>query len=101
MNGPRDVGRLAGLRVPTASKVINSKGFVSIKLTECVHSAMAALDHHLAQVARSLKVGQAQTIGIVIPDVTNPFFTDVIRAREIEAHPASEPDGDSPRRNTP
>lgn len=81
----RDVARLAGVSVATTSKVLNKKGSVSPKLTQRVLSAVQALDYHPDQVARSLKAGQTQTIGILIPDITNPFFTDVIRGVENEA----------------
>jgi LacI family transcriptional regulator len=81
----RDVARLAGVSVATASAVVNRKGTVSSKLTQRVLSAMEALDYHPDQVARSLKVRQTKTVGIVIPDATNPFFTDVIRGVEGEA----------------
>jgi LacI family transcriptional regulator len=46
---------------------------------------MDALDYHPDQVARSLRVRRTFTIGMVIADVTNPFFTDVIRGVEKEA----------------
>ncbi|MGH9402592.1 MAG: LacI family DNA-binding transcriptional regulator [Terriglobia bacterium] len=85
MHTIRDVARLADVSLGTASKVINKKGFVSHDLMQRVLSAMEALDYHPDQIARSLKVRQTQTIGMVIPDVTNPFFTDVIRAVENEA----------------
>jgi LacI family transcriptional regulator len=81
----RDVARLAGVSVATVSKVVNKKGSVSPKLIQRVLSATEALDYHADQVARSLKVGDTHTIGIVIPDITNPFFTDVIRGVETEA----------------
>ncbi|MBZ5669343.1 MAG: LacI family transcriptional regulator [Acidobacteriia bacterium] len=81
----RDVARLAGVSVATTSKVLNKKASVRPKLVKRVVSAMEALDYHPDQVARSLKTRQTQTIGIVIPDVTNPFFTDVIRGVESEA----------------
>jgi LacI family transcriptional regulator len=81
----RDVARLAGVSVATTSKVLNEKGSVRPKLVQRVRSAMQALDYHPDQVARSLKAGQTQTIGIIIPDITNPFFTDVIRGVENEA----------------
>lgn len=84
MHTIRDVARLADVSLGTASKVINKKGAVSDKLMQRVQSAMEALDYHPDQIARSLKVRQTQTIGMVIPDVTNPFFTDVIRAVENE-----------------
>ena len=85
MHTIRDVARLAGVSVATASAVVNNKGTVSPRLTRRVQEAMESLDYHPDQVARSLKVRQTQTVGIVIPDATNPFFTDVIRGVEGEA----------------
>lgn len=81
----RDVARLAEVSVATASKVVNKKGSVSEKLTQRVLSAMEALDYRPNEIARSLKVQRSQTIGMVVPDVTNVFFTDVIRGVETEA----------------
>src|ERR1035437_5763547 len=80
-----DVARLASVSVATVSKVLNEKGAVSPKLTQRVLSAIEALDYHPDQVARSLKTRETRTIGIVIPDVTHPFFTGVIRGVESEA----------------
>ena len=69
----------------TTSAVINRKGTVSPKLTQRVLNAMESLDYYPDQIARSLKLRQTRTIGMVIPDITNPFFTDVIRGVENEA----------------
>ncbi len=85
MNTIRDVARLAGVSLATVSKIINNKGRVSPKLQQRVLRAMESLDYHPNQVARSLKVRHTKTIGMVIPDVTNPFFTAVIRGVENEA----------------
>ena len=85
MHTIRDVARLAGVSVPTASKVLNKKGSVRPKLVQRVLNAVETLDYHPDQVARSLKVRSTQTVGIVIPDITNPFFTDVIKGVENEA----------------
>lgn len=79
--------RLAGVSVATTSKVINKKSSVRPKLVQRVVRAMEALDYHPDQVARSLTVGETRTIGIVVPDVTNPLFTDVIRGIENEGLP--------------
>ena len=79
MHTLRDVARLAGVSVATASKVMNKKGAVHPELVKRVLSATESLDYHTDQVARSLKTRQTQTIGMVIPDVTNPFFTAVMR----------------------
>ncbi len=81
----RDIARLADVSTATVSGVINGKGNVSEGLKKRVVAAMEALDYHPDQVARSLKVRRTYTIGMLIPDVTNPFFTDVMRGVEDEA----------------
>lgn len=81
----RDVARLADVSLGTVSKVINKKGRVSAKLTERVLRAMEALDYQPDHVARSLKAKKTHTVGMVLPDITNAFFTDVIRGIESEA----------------
>jgi LacI family transcriptional regulator len=78
----RDVARLAGVSTSTVSAVINETVPVSEKRKEQVRAAMAALDYHPDEVARSLKTGKTNVIGIVIPDITNPFFPEVVRGVE-------------------
>ena len=80
-----DVARLANVSVATVSAVINGKNGVSAKLTTQVKEAMVNLDYHPDLIARSLKVGRTHTIGMIVPDVTNPFHTEVIRGVEDEA----------------
>jgi len=78
----RDVARLAGVSVATVSAVINGTAKVSAGRSKSVHDAMEALDYYPDQVARSLKVGRTDVIGMVVPDITNIFFPQVIRAVE-------------------
>jgi len=85
MHTIHDVARLAGVSVATVSKVLNKKGSVRPKLVQRVLKAAEDLDYHPDHVARSLKTRHTRTLGIVIPDITNPFFTDVIRGVESEA----------------
>src|SRR4051812_26562512 len=80
-----DVARLAGVSVATVSAVLNGKGRVSAIRTERVREAMRALDYHPDQVARSLKTGRSNVIGMIVPDITNSFFTEVMRGVEHEA----------------
>lgn len=80
-----DVARLANVSVATVSAVVNSKGGVSAELTRRVREAMEALDYHPDHIARSLKVGRTHVIGMVVPDITNPFFTEVVQGAETEA----------------
>ncbi len=78
----RDVARLAGVSVATVSNVINSKGTVSRPTTLRVENALKVLDYHPDQVARSLRVGRTNVIGIIVPDISNPFFAEVTRGVE-------------------
>jgi LacI family transcriptional regulator len=78
----RDVARLAGVSISTVSGVINGKRTVKEALRQRVTHAMEALDYHPDSVARSLKVRRTKTVGIVIPDVTNPFYPEMMRSME-------------------
>src|SRR5208283_4098294 len=78
----RDVARLAGVSVATVSAVINGTAIVSEGRTQRVREAMEALDYYPDQVARSLKVGRTDVIGMVVPDITHIFFPVVIRGVE-------------------
>ena len=77
-----DVARLARVSIATVSAVVNKKGRVSPELTERVQKALEALDFQPHQLARSLKMQHTRTIGVVIPDVTNLFFAEVVRSVE-------------------
>lgn len=83
-----DVARLAKVSVATVSAVINNKGSVGAERTARVQEAMRALDYHPDHVARSLKTGRTNVIGMVVPDLTNSFFTEVMRGVEGEARSA-------------
>ena len=85
MYGMRDIARLANVSVATVSAVVNGKGKVSAELAARVHQAMEALDYQPNHLARSLRVRQTLTIGMMIPDVTNPFFTDIMSGVQHEA----------------
>ncbi len=78
----RDVARLAGVSVATVSAVLNGTPRVSDHRKQRVVEAMDALDYYPDGVARSLKKGLTQVIGMVIPDLTNEFYPQVIRGVE-------------------
>lgn len=80
-----DVARLANVSVGTVSAVINNKGIVSEEKTRRVKEAMLALNYQPDHVARSLKVGRTNVIGMIVPDITNLFFTEVMKGVEKEA----------------
>jgi LacI family transcriptional regulator len=78
----RDVARLAGVSVATVSAVINGKATVGIASVRRVEEAMKALDYHPDQVARSLRVGRTNVIGMIVPDISNQFFAEIMRSVE-------------------
>jgi LacI family transcriptional regulator len=77
-----EVARLAGVSVGTVSAIVNDSHSVRPHLRERVEEAMRVLDYHPNHIARSLKTNRSYTVGMIIPDVTNPFFTDVMRGVE-------------------
>lgn len=84
----RDVARLAGVAISTVSALINDGPRVSPARAQRIRDAMQALDYHPDQVARSLKMGRTQTIGVIVPDITNAFYPQVIRGIEDSAQEA-------------
>lgn len=81
----RDVARLAGVSVSTVSAVVNKKGIVSPELTERVQRAIEAIGFRPHAGARGLRLGRTHIIGMVLQDITNPFFVEVMRGVEEEA----------------
>ena len=81
----RDVARLARVSIATVSAVLTAKKPVSADLRGRIEEAMRALDYYPDHVARSLKMGSTNVVGMVIPDVSNPFFTELMRGAEEEA----------------
>ncbi len=79
-----DVAREAGVSASTVSHVINETRFVSDQVKQRVHAAMEALNYQPNVIARSLRTRETLTVGVVVSDVTNPFFTSIVRAIEDE-----------------
>lgn len=78
----RDVAERAEVSVTTVSHVINKTRFVSEDLIQRVNEAIVALNYQPSRLARSLRTKTSGTIGVVIPDNTNPFFAEVVRGIE-------------------
>ncbi|GAB0116867.1 LacI family DNA-binding transcriptional regulator [Acidisoma sp. 7E03] len=73
----RDVARAAGVAVSTVSYVINRSGQVSAETRLRVNSAIHALRYEPNLLARNLKAGRAGSIGLIAPDLRNPYFAAV------------------------
>ena len=77
-----DVAKQAGVSTATVSHVINNTRFVSDETREKVNCAIAALGYAPSAVARSLVTNISQIIGVVVSDITNPFFPAIVRGIE-------------------
>lgn len=81
----REVARLAEVSLGTVSNVLNSPDKVSPKTVERVQAAIDKLGFVRNDAARQLRAGKSKSIGMVIFDIANPFFTEVARAAEAKA----------------
>ncbi len=77
-----DVARESGVSVFTVSAVVNKKSHVGKKLLERVESAIQKLNYRPNLIARSLAKQRTHTIGMIVPDIANPFFPMVVRGAE-------------------
>lgn len=77
-----EVARQAGVSLMTVSRVINQKGDVSPETRQRVLSVIEHLNYRPSGIARSLATQETRTLGLVIPDVSNPFFADITRGVE-------------------
>lgn len=78
----KEVAQRAGVSLGTASKVLSASGNVAAELRDRVHTAARELKYRTNQVARGLKTGRSRMIGMVISDITNPFFPEMVRGAE-------------------
>jgi LacI family transcriptional regulator len=77
-----DVAREARVSVFTVSAVVNHKSHVGKKLRERVEIAIRKLNYRPNLLARSLAKQKTHTIGMIVPDISNPFFPMVVRGAE-------------------
>jgi LacI family transcriptional regulator len=77
-----DVARAAGVSIATVSATINQTTYVSPALQARVRKAIAEVGYHPDAIARSLKTRTTKTLGLIISDISNPFFTSLIRGIE-------------------
>jgi len=78
----KDVAKRAGVSVGTVSNVLSGATPVRAELSKRVHSIMRDLDYHPNYMARSLKANSTKMLGMIISDITNPFFPQVVRGAE-------------------
>lgn len=83
--GVKDVAAAAGVSVGTVSNVLNRPERVSAQTVARVQNAIRELGFVRNDAARQLRAGRSRSIGLVVPDIGNPFFAEVARGAEDRA----------------
>ena len=81
----KDVARAAGVSIYTVSAALSGSAPVSPALRARVNKAVKALGYERNSVARDLRQGTSSLIGLIVSDVTNPFFTEFVDCIETHA----------------
>lgn len=81
----KDVARRAGVSVGTASRVASKNVTVKPALRARVESAMQEMDYKPNLAARALRTNRVEIVGLILPDITNPFFAQLAKDVEIAA----------------
>ncbi len=81
----KDIAEKANVSITTVSRVINNKPDVSEETKEKINNIIKELGYQPNNIARSLVLQKSHTIGLLIPDISNPFFPEVAKGIEDEA----------------
>lgn len=80
-----DVARAAGVSKQTVSRVVNGGAETSPETLRKVQAAIARLGYRPNSIARSLTTRQTYTLGLVVPDLSNPYFAEIAQGAELAA----------------
>ncbi|NOT48555.1 MAG: LacI family DNA-binding transcriptional regulator [Acidobacteria bacterium] len=78
----KDIAREAGVSTATVSHVINKTKYVADETRERVEGAIKKFDYHPNTHAQSLALGRSKMIGLLVSDISNPFFPEIIKSVE-------------------
>ena len=81
-----DVAQEAGVSLMTVSRVVNGKDGVSQLTRENVTKVIKKLNYRPSSIARGLATRRTRALGLVVPDIANPFFASLVRNAEEEAY---------------
>jgi len=80
------VADLAGVSYQTVSRVINNKPDVSLSTRQRVLGIIDETGYRPSHLARGLATARTATVGLVVPDISNPYFSDLARGVELAGH---------------
>ncbi len=73
----KDIAKGAGVTVTTVSRVLNNRGYISDETREKVYQVMKELNYQPNEIARSLSRKKSNIIGLIIPTIGHPFFSEL------------------------
>lgn len=82
----REVARRAGVGVGTVSRALNGSGYVAEETKERIQAIARELDYNPNELARNLFRNRTGIVGVVVPDMENPFFSKLLKYMEIELY---------------
>jgi LacI family transcriptional regulator len=80
-----DIAKLAGVNPSTVSRALSKPGRINVKTEERIHAAAKELNYRLNPMARALPTGRTNSLGLLLADITNPMFFNVVRGAESAA----------------
>ncbi|MFN4189845.1 MAG: LacI family DNA-binding transcriptional regulator [Pseudothermotoga sp.] len=83
----KDIAKAVGVNVSTVSRALNGKPGVSDTLREKITQIADQMGYSPDMTATGLKKGKTKIIGVLIPDIANPFFAQIVRGMEKVFHP--------------
>lgn len=83
--GLRDVAKAAGVSIATVSYALNGRGNLSKEMISRVRKVAESLGYLPNGAAQAMRTGRTKTIGLVLPDLTNPFFPELAQSIEVQA----------------
>ena len=75
----REVARRAGVGVGTVSRALNGSGYVAEETKERIQAIARELDYNPNELARNLFRNRTGIVGVVVPDMENPFFQQAVK----------------------
>ncbi|MBA2514726.1 MAG: LacI family DNA-binding transcriptional regulator [Solirubrobacterales bacterium] len=85
-----DVARAAGVSAATVSRVLSGGAPVRPEVAEAVRATSDQLGYRANPIARALRRRSTQSVGIVVPDIANPFFPEIVQAVERALHDSGQ-----------
>ena len=78
----REIAERVGVSLSTVSAVVNQRGYVSARMRARIEAALREADYRPHQIARSLRLRETRIIGLIVPDLSNSFYSRLMRGAE-------------------